>query len=129
MVCPNEVKSTGVSLTINPVTHTAEVAVKTASIKRSSPLWAKERERSKAPTKMTTMKLKSISFISRVCMRDPLENAINIHRGNYNTQTVNKRLMLSLCRRQTLHLVRVQVENTHPAHDVLIAINFQNHFG
>ena len=31
MTCPNEVKSTGVSLTISPVTQTAEVAVNSAS--------------------------------------------------------------------------------------------------
>lgn len=31
IICPAVVKSRGVSLTIRPVTHTAEVAVKTAS--------------------------------------------------------------------------------------------------
>jgi len=75
MSCPNEVKSTGVSLTIRPVTQTADVAVNTASINRSSPLCAKGSDRSNAPLNISAIKLKRIIFISRVCIFYPLTNA------------------------------------------------------
>jgi hypothetical protein len=62
--CPKEVKSTGVSLTISPVTQTADVAVNIASIKRSSPLCENGSERRAAPKKISPIKLKSIILIS-----------------------------------------------------------------
>ena len=57
MRCPKEEKSKGVSLTIKPVTHTADVAVKRASINRSSPLCAKGRDRRTAPKSISPIKL------------------------------------------------------------------------
>lgn len=76
MSCPKEVKSTGVSLTISPVTQTADVAVNTASIKRSSPLCAKGSDRSNAPLNIRAIKLKRIILISCVCILYPLTDAL-----------------------------------------------------
>jgi ribosomal protein L31E len=69
--CPKEVKSTGVSLTISPVTQTAEVEVNKASMNLNSPLWAKGRESKMAPIRIKIIKLNKINLISRVCVGDP----------------------------------------------------------
>ena len=71
-MCPKLVKSTGVSLTISPVTHAAEVAVKSASIMLSSPLCAKGSISKKAPMPIRITKLIKIIFTSCVCIANPL---------------------------------------------------------
>lgn len=72
MTCPKVVKSTGVSLTISPVTHTADVEVKIASMSESSPLWAKGSISSKAPNTIRMTKLRKMILTSWDCVGNPL---------------------------------------------------------
>ncbi len=66
-VCPKKVKSVAVSTTIRPVTHTALVAVKKASVKLMEPGVAAGSSSSSAPTTMMPAKLPTKRLAGWIC--------------------------------------------------------------